>query len=286
MPATFTSITHHCKTSIMTDRFKTSDGCDIAYTLHDHAGAAAPRVALVHSLALDRSIWDDVAQLLGVDTQVLTFDCRGHGLSGLPVMTYTPQLFARDLAELMDHVHWPSAVIGGCSMGGLVAQTFAITYPRRTTGLTLIDTTAWYGADAPKVWRERGAAGREKGMAALIGFQVERWFSDHFRATQTATVDRLSKVFLASNADCYVKACEMLGDNDLRAELSSIRVPVAVVVGEEDYATPVAMAEVLHQAIAGSTLTVLPGGRHITPAEKPQDIAACIREVIGRNRTA
>jgi 3-oxoadipate enol-lactonase len=268
----------------MTTSFKTSDGCSISYTLHSGAGAHAPRVALVHSLALDRSIWDGVAAELARDCQVLTWDCRGHGLSDQPLMTYTPQLFARDLAELMDHVHWPSAVVGGCSMGGMVAQAFAIDHPKRTTGLVLVDTTAWYGADAPKVWRERGATGKEKGMAALVEFQTTRWFGDAFRAARKDVVDHLVKVFLANNPDCYVRTCEMLGDGDLRAQLGTIRVPAAVVVGEEDYATPVAMAEALHQGIAGSTLTVLPGGRHITPAEKPQDVAARFREVIARAR--
>jgi len=267
----------------MADRFKTTDGCEIAYTLHAGAGPAAPRVTLVHSLALDRSIWDDIVQSLAKDTQVLTFDCRGHGRSGQPLMTYTPQLFARDLAELMDHVKWPSAIVGGCSMGGMVAQAFAIGYPQRTNGLVLVDTTAWYGADAPKAWRERGATGKEKGMAALVEFQTGRWFGDAFRANEKATVDRLVKVFLANNVDCYVKTCEMLGDGDLRAGLPSIKVPTAVVVGEEDYATPVAMANALHQAIAGSTLTVLPGGRHITPTEKPHDVAARIHDVIQRS---
>lgn len=270
----------------MADRFKTSDGCEIAYTLHDGAGSAAPRVALVHSLALDRSIWDNVVQELARDTCVLTFDCRGHGRSGRPVMTYTPQLFARDLAELMNHVQWPSAVVAGCSMGGMVAQAFAIDYPQRTDGLVLIDTTAWYGADAPKTWRERGATGKQKGMAALVEFQTGRWFGDAFRANEKATVDRLVRVFLDNDTDCYVRTCEMLGDGDLRAGLASVRVPAAVVVGEEDYATPVAMAEALHKAIAGSTLTVIPGGRHITPAEKPQDIAARIRDVIAKSRAA
>lgn len=264
----------------MTASFKTSDGCTIAYTLHTDASANAPRIALVHSLALDRSIWDGVVQALAKDAQVLVWDCRGHGQSGQPLMTYTPQLFARDLAELMDHVQWPSAIVGGCSMGGMVAQAFAIEYPKRTTGLVLIDTTAWYGADAPKVWRERGATGKEKGMAALVEFQTTRWFGDTFRANEKTTVDQLVKVFLANNTDCYVKTCEMLGDGDLRAGLATIKVPTAVVVGEEDYATPVAMAEALHKSIAGSTLTVLPGGRHITPTEKPQDIASRIREVI------
>lgn len=270
----------------MSDRFKTSDGCTIAYTLHGNAGPQAPRVALVHSLALDRSIWDDVAQLLAEDTQVLALDCRGHGLSGQPVMTYTPQLFARDLAELMDHVKWPSAIVVGCSMGGMVAQAFAIDYPQRASGLVLVDTTAWYGEDAPAVWRERGAMGRDKGLAALLQFQTERWFSDAFRASEIATLDRLGKVFLANNVDCYVKTCEMLGDGDLRSGLATIKVPTAVVVGEEDQATPVAMAEGLHKAISGSTLTVLAGGRHITPAEKPRDIAACIRDVTRRSQDA
>ena len=80
------------------------------------------KVQLVHSLALDRSIWDDVARELSRDAQVLTWDCRGHGRSGQPLTTYTPQLFARDLAELMDHVQWPSAVVGGCSVVTSISQ--------------------------------------------------------------------------------------------------------------------------------------------------------------------
>ena len=41
-------------------KFTTSDGCDIAYTLRSHANSYAPRVVLIHSLALDRSIWNGV----------------------------------------------------------------------------------------------------------------------------------------------------------------------------------------------------------------------------------
>jgi 3-oxoadipate enol-lactonase len=49
--------------------------------------------------------------------------------------------------------------------------------------------------------------------------------------------------------------------------------PTAILVGEEDYATPVAMAEAMHRAIAGSTLTILKGARHLTPLEAPDTIA-------------
>jgi 3-oxoadipate enol-lactonase len=260
--------------------FKTSCNCDISYTLHPGPGVHAPRVALVHSLALDRSIWDAVVQELASEAQVLTHDCRGHGQSGRMHMTYSPALFARDLAELMDHVQWPDAVVAGCSMGGMVAQAFAANYAPRTHGLCLIDTTAWYGAEAPQQWRERAATGRDKGMRALVDFQVTRWFGDAFRDAQPQVVNALTQVFLANDIGCYVATCEMLGDADLRALLPAIKAPVAVVVGEDDQATPVAMAQALHQALPQSTLSVLPGGRHITPAEKPAEIAQHLRKLI------
>ena len=258
--------------------FKASDGCEISYTLHPGKGGA--RVALVHSLALDRSIWDGVVVELAKDASVLTLDCRGHGASGRPHMTYTPRLFARDLAELMDHVKWPQAVVAGCSMGGMVVQAFAAGYPQRTQGLCLIDTTAWYGPDAPQQWRERAATGREKGLGALIAFQETRWFGDAFRAAQPHVVQALKDIFLANDVDCYQSTCEMLGDADLRPLLASIKAPTAIVVGEEDYATPVAMAQALHTALPGSTLTVIKGGRHITPTEQPQMVTERIRSVM------
>jgi len=70
-----------------------------------------------------------------------------------------------------------------------------------------------------------------------------------------------------------VETCTMLGAADLRAALPGMTMPAAIVVGEEDYATPVAMAEVMNRGIKGSTLTVLKGARHLTPLEAPDAIA-------------
>jgi 3-oxoadipate enol-lactonase len=58
--------------------------------------------------------------------------------------------------------------------------------------------------------------------------------------------------------------------------------PTAILVGEEDYATPVAMAEALHRSIQGSTLTVLPGARHLTPLEVPERIADALLALAAR----
>jgi 3-oxoadipate enol-lactonase len=259
--------------------FSASDGCKISYTLHEGTG---PRLALVHSLALDRSVWDGVVSALASRTQVLTFDCRGHGKSARPHIPYTAELFARDLAELMDHIGWPSAAVAGASMGGCVTLAFGGLYTNRADGLGLIDTTAWYGPDAPKQFRERAAAAKAKGMAGLIDFQLSRWFSDGWRQGNEAKVKAAMDVFLANDFDCYAASCALLGDADLRHYLPALAMPVSVVVGEEDYATPVAMAMALHASIPSSSLRVLKGARHLTPIERPQEIANDLSQLLDR----
>jgi len=265
--------------------FTTSDNCSIAFTLRPAPKSGAPRLALIHSLALDGSIWNDVASKLADQAEILTYDCRGHGQSDRVSGPFTTDQFAGDLAELFDHVSWPDAVVAGCSMGGCVAQAFAGLNTSRVNALGLIDTSAWYGADAPKNWRERAAVARTKGLAGMVEFQVTRWFSDQFRIANPALVKDMTKVFLANDVDCYAATCIMLGDADLRPYLPSLRMPVAVIVGEEDYATPVAMSQHLHESIRGSTLTILPGGRHLTPVECPDQIAAQLSMLLGRRNT-
>jgi 3-oxoadipate enol-lactonase len=199
-------------------------------------------------------------------------------------MTVTPELFAADLAHLLDHVNWPRVTLAGCSMGGCVAQAFAGVYPDRVRALALIDTTAWYGPAAPKEWRERAATAATKGFQALSAFQATRWVSDAFREAHPQLVRANLDVFLANDIDCYTATCEMLGDADLRHYQSSLRMPTSVVVGEEDYATPVAMSEQIQQALPDATLSVLPNVRHLTPIECPAAIAEKILALIERAR--
>jgi len=259
-----------------------SDGSTLACTLRVAPSAGAPRLVLIHSLALDRSVWDGVVEQLETAADVLTYDCRGHGQSDRRSRTFTAELFAKDLGELLDRVGWQNATIAGCSMGGCVALAFAGLYPARADALGLIDTTAWYGPDAAVKFKERADAARAKGMAALFDFQATRWFSDEFRASHPDVLQRALAVFVATDVDCYASACALLGDVDVRAHLRTFRMPVAIVVGEEDYATPIEMARHLHEAIPQSTLTILPRARHLTPIEHPDAIASELRALLVR----
>ena len=252
---------------------RTRDGVSLGYSLHGEASAPR-RAVLVHSLAMDRHFWDPVAQKLARHAAVLTCDCRGHGASGKGRPDYSVELFADDLADLMAHAGWDRALAAGASMGGCVSLAFAQRYPGRVAALGLIDTTAWYGEEAPRQWDERARKALEGGLQSLVDFQVTRWFGDAFRAAHPEAVRAAVEVFLRNDPQSYAATCRMLGAADLRPAPASIRVPTAVIVGEEDYATPLAMAQVLHRNIEGSSLTVLKNARHLTPLERPGEVAS------------
>jgi 3-oxoadipate enol-lactonase len=167
-------------------------------------------------------------------------------------------------------------------MGGSVALGFAARDPSRVSSLGLFDTTAWYGANAPAAWEERAAKAKTEGLSGLIAFQKTRWFGDAFHQQHADVVDASVATFLKNDVAAYAETCRMLGNFDLRSSLSGIAVPTAIAVGEEDYATPPAMAEQLHAGIKDSTLTIIKAGRHLTPLEKPDEIAAQITELSKR----
>src|SRR5260221_5179457 len=105
------------------------DGVSIRYSLAGNPGR--PRIALIHSLAMDRNFWRPVVQRLAGSAQLLTYDCRGHGESDKPHGPYTIDLFADDLADLLDAVSWKTAIVAGASMGGSVTLGFAARHPVR-----------------------------------------------------------------------------------------------------------------------------------------------------------
>jgi 3-oxoadipate enol-lactonase len=259
------------------------DGAKIHYTVHGDDQSGKPRIALVHSLGMNGSVWDGVVEQFGDRVQALTYDCRGHGASTKSPGPYTLETFANDLADLMTHVGWSSAHIAGGSLGGSVSLQFAVSYPQRTQTLGLIDTTSWYGAEGPKNWEGRAQDAEQKGLAPLVPFQQTRWFSDNFRAEHADRVDHCTSIFLANDPKCFAATCRMLGSFNLSSKMGQVRVPTAVIVGEEDYATPVEMAKQLEGGIPGATLQIIQKARHLTFVERPDVIAKALSELMQRS---
>ena len=205
------------------------------------------------------------------------------GASSKTAGPYTAEQFADDLADLLAGVGWERAIVLGASMGGSIAIQFAFSHAGMVQALGLVDTTAWYGADAPATWAERAQKAAGDGLASMIAFQQTRWFGDAFRAAHPEVVARTSDIFVRNDLAAYGALCTMLGAFDGRAYLTGFDVPVEILVGEEDYATPLDMSQELAASIRGAHLTVVPNVRHLTIIEIPDRIAELVRTLAARS---
>ncbi|MGX7677717.1 alpha/beta fold hydrolase [Jatrophihabitans sp. DSM 45814] len=255
-------------------------GESLRYDLINPGGSQT--VVLLHSLALDGTIWSDFASRLGPESRVLTPDLPGHGARphGDPDSVET---MADAVAELLTELGMAEVTLIGMSLGGSVAQALTIRHPERIAKLGLIDTTAWYGEDAPTAWASRAQQARERGLSSLAGFQLERWFTEAFTKDSPELGAELLEIFQRNDIENYVKSCTALGAMDLRSQLAGIDVPTAVVVGALDQATPPKHAELLAASIRNSALTVLPDCKHLSALEQPDAVIHALGAILGES---
>jgi len=245
----------------------------LAHSLHGEFGDSA--VVMLHSLALDRSVWDGVInQLDGVPC--VAVDLRGHGESRGSGQT-TIEEMGVDVVELIEYLGLASVVVVGLSLGGCVAQVVAASRPDLVAHLVLADTTAWYGPDAVEAWTQRAGKAQADGLNSLSAFQLDRWFGDEFLEEHPAIGEALLDIFRANDIDEYVATCSAMGKFDFRPRLGDIDCPTTVLVGELDPATPIEDAEALVAGIPTAELQVLRGARHLTAIERPNEFADVIR---------
>jgi 3-oxoadipate enol-lactonase len=240
-----------------------------------------PLVVLLHPLAQAGEFWRPLIDELSSDFRVFAPDARGHGDSVWDGEPFTVEDMAADYAQLIEHVGGPAAVLG-MSMGGCAAIALAVRHPELVSGLVLADTTADYGPGKEAAWAERADNAVNKPREKQLGFQHDRWFSPSFLEAHPDEVDRVSKIFLTTDSQAHAAASRALGAYDDHAHLEQIEVPTLVLVGDEDYATPPAMAEALHAGIRGSELEVLVETRHLSLIQNREvwpRVAAHLRRV-------
>lgn len=249
----------------------TVHGIDTHYGLDDRSGG--PTLTFVHQLGGDLTVWDQLAGHFRHRYSVLRYDVRGHGASAVAREPFGFAPLAADLNALLDATGSRNTHLVGMSMGGMIAQQFALDYPSRVLSLTLCDTASRTPREAHDMWNQRAALVRSAGTAALASATLERWFTPDFRRAHRDTVEKICDVLLRTASEGYAMACEALRDFDAHERLAELRLPTLVVAGRYDSGTPVALSEALAAAIAGAQFEILDAA-HLAPVEEPHRFAA------------
>jgi 3-oxoadipate enol-lactonase len=237
-----------------------------------HGRPAGPPLVLVHALGLDRRMWRDTIAALPADRRVIAYDLRGHGRASEAPHVRGLQHFADDLHSLLDQLAVDGAHLVGLSLGGAIAQVYALSRPERVRELTLVATVA----TPQPAFLERGAAAQAGGMAGVLAATMTRWFTAEALAVNAWPVRYARDQVLRTDPDTWAASWAALAQVDTLGRLPSLRMPTRLITGALDPSTPPRLMAEMAAQVPGGRLTVIDGGPHMLSLERPRELAAAL----------
>ena len=251
-----------------------NNGQELYYEVH---GEGAPLV-LIMGIGYDATLWGlHQIPVFSKEFQVVAFDNRDVGRSSQATGPYTIADMADDVVGLMDGLQIKHANMLGLSMGGMIAQEFALRHPDRLDKLILTGTGAATGRakfDPVSIWnfvKQHDTEGLTFAAQQFLWLFSTDFLRNHQAVDQTLAMlgsnpNPVSPEAYSRQASAYIK-------HDALDRLGNIKATTLVITGERDRLTPPWIGRELADAIPGAKFHLIdgPGSSHVLPLERPED---------------
>ena len=263
----------------MTDGYLDSDdGLSLYFRERVLPGAHAHAV-VVHGVSEHYGRYRWVEQRLAqANIGFSMMDLRGHGRSSAPDGEWTVADMGRDIVRLLRQLGAEKANLVGLSLGGMVAQQFALDYPYATASLVLVDTIAGPPPGGDQPLREALAFIEAQPMRAIAETRIAAAFTD---AVDPVMRGHVIEQAALNDKDNYLRAARATFSFNVRERLGEIAAPTLVVVGEQDRTFPMAWMEDVASGIRGARLVRLSGAAHISNMERPREFNRAVLDFLG-----
>ena len=252
---------------------------DVNYKLE---GEGRETIVLINGLADDLETWAfQAGDFLAAGYRVLRFDNRGIGASSKPAGPYSSRMLADDAKALVDSLGITDFHLMGVSMGGMIAQEYALAYGTDLRSATFACTYAAPGPFCSRMFDMWA------GMAAVLGVayvmrDVTLWaFTLPFfeqRGEELAEFET-AMAYMDQPVHAYLGQLAVIQQHDTTSRLSQLAVPALVLAGEDDILIPVALSRRLHEQIPGAGWATTRGG-HACLWEHPAEFNKTFLEFI------
>jgi 3-oxoadipate enol-lactonase len=258
------------------DGVVTANGIDIHYRLE---GDGETTVVLINGVSDDLEAWVfQVEELLPAGYRVLRFDNRGVGQSSKPAGPYSSRMMAADTKGLVDALGITNFHLLGISMGGTIAQEYAIAHGRDLRSLVLADTFAAPGPYCGRLFRSWGQIALQAGMKLLMR-EMSPWifstafFEEHedTLAGYEAEMDQVRQP-----PEAFAAQLGALVDHDATDRLGQIDTPTLVLAADSDILIPPYLSRRLLDGLHNAEWASISGGHGAMWETAPEFNAAVL----------
>lgn len=273
----------------MTELFAKVNGINICYEIK---GEGEP-VLLVHGFGDRKEHWRAQFGDLSEHFKVIRFDNRGAGKSDRPNGVYTMELFADDIASLLDYLKIKKIHIIGHSLGGMIVQNFALKYPQKINKIVLISTIAgvtppgvppdqgieWYVNNAIKDFRARQTdplnfflEHAKKSYSKEFWKQMKENPKKKFHNIWTVEDLVEEKTIYGPTERDYIHLGEALKTHNTYDRLNEIKNEVLIITAAKDKSIPKLLSQRIHEKLPNSRFIVVENAGHQLILEYPHII--------------
>src|SRR3954467_1430894 len=238
-----------------------------------------PPLVLLHSLLSDRASFDRIVPELSKSFRVVVPELPGFGESHA-VSGGLAAVADRMAGAIDDCADGDDVIVLGNGYGGFVTLQMAIRHPNIARKLILADCGAAFSEEGRQAFRNMAAASKAKGLAAITDVAMRRLFAPEFQERHPDLMRDRREAFLRTDTEVFQAACEALAELDLRPELARVKIPVLVLVGEHDEATPPPMSRELAAGLPDARLKIIAGCAHVPQLQSPQAFLEAIGDFI------
>ncbi len=262
---------------------------DIDIYYEEHGDPNAEPLLLIMGFTNNAAAWMPQIPALGERYRVIAFDNRGAGRTTQPDGPYTIPQMADDAAGLLNALGVGPANIMGASMGGMIAQEFALRHPQRVRTLTLMCTTP--GGPKSFGYAEMVEASKaldgvtnltETLTPARIQEGIDKLFTPAFLAAPGAGFQAMiiSSVMHPSTLAGVKGQMAAVLKHDTYARLPRITAPTLVIAGSDDTLVDARNSPLLAGRIPNARLHMFEGLRHGFTAERPDLVNPVLLEFL------
>jgi 3-oxoadipate enol-lactonase len=253
-------------------RVITNNGYEIGYV--EAGGGSATPIVLLHGVGSNKSVWHPQLDHFGRERRAVAFDYPGYGDSDPAPEGTTRDDYASAIISGMHELGIDRAHICGLSLGGVVAIAMHAQARERCASLILADTFAVH-PDGRAIY-DRSVAGSAD-LPAMAEARVDRLLAQPADpGVRREVVETMSRISPAA----YRIGAEAVWLADQRGRVQAIDTPTLILVGDQDFITPVDLSNELLDLIPQARMQVIAGAGHLTNLEKPREFSRLVGDFL------